>query len=37
MPGRMGGKTCTQQNLRVMKIDTVDNLIYLKGAVPGVK
>ena len=36
MPGRMGGKHCTQQNLRVMKIDTVDNLIYLKGAVPGV-
>jgi large subunit ribosomal protein L3 len=32
----MGGKTVTQQNLRVMKIDTVDNLVYVKGAVPGV-
>lgn len=36
MAGRMGGKTCTQQNLQVVKIDTVDNLIYVKGAVPGV-
>ncbi|KAI8607006.1 translation protein, partial [Chytriomyces sp. MP71] len=35
MPGRMGGKTRTVQNLRVMKIDTALNLIYVKGAVPG--
>ncbi|KAI9353771.1 translation protein [Obelidium mucronatum] len=35
MPGRMGGKTCTVQNLRVMKIDTEHNLLYVKGAVPG--
>ncbi|KAJ3262470.1 54S ribosomal protein L3 [Borealophlyctis nickersoniae] len=36
MAGRMGGKMRTVQNLRVMKIDTVYNLIYVKGAVPGV-
>ncbi|KAI8910434.1 translation protein [Gorgonomyces haynaldii] len=35
MAGHMGTKTCTQQNLRVVKIDTVHNLIYVKGAVPG--
>ncbi|KAJ3110930.1 54S ribosomal protein L9, mitochondrial [Physocladia obscura] len=35
MAGRMGGKTCTVQNLRVMKIDTVHDIIYVKGAVPG--
>ena len=32
----MGNKTRTVQNLMVMKIDTVHNLIYVKGAVPGV-
>lgn len=36
MPGRMGNKTRTVQNLQVMKIDTTHNLIYVKGAVPGV-
>ncbi|KAJ3329422.1 kynurenine 3-monooxygenase, mitochondrial precursor [Blyttiomyces sp. JEL0837] len=35
MAGRMGGKTTTVQNLRIMKIDTVHNLLYVKGAVPG--
>ncbi|KAJ3000327.1 54S ribosomal protein L3 [Globomyces sp. JEL0801] len=36
MPGRMGGVTRTVQNLKIMKIDNVHNLIYVKGAVPGV-
>jgi large subunit ribosomal protein L3 len=31
----MGGKMCTQQNLQVVKIDTVHNLLYIKGAIPG--
>ncbi|KAI8850418.1 translation protein [Chytridium lagenaria] len=35
MAGRMGGKTRTVQNLKVMKIDTAHNLLYVKGAVPG--
>ncbi|ORY42292.1 translation protein [Rhizoclosmatium globosum] len=35
MAGRMGGRTRTVQNLRIMKIDTVHNLLYVKGAVPG--
>ena len=37
MPGRMGGKACTQQSLLVYKIDPVHNLIYIKGQVPGGK
>jgi large subunit ribosomal protein L3 len=35
MPGRMGGKTRTVQNLKVVKIDSLHNLIYIKGAIPG--
>jgi large subunit ribosomal protein L3 len=35
MPGRMGGLNATTLNLRVAKIDTQLNLIYVKGAVPG--
>mmetsp|Transcript_7103 Transcript_7103/g.15317 ORF Transcript_7103/g.15317 Transcript_7103/m.15317 type:complete len:409 (+) Transcript_7103:142-1368(+) len=35
MPGRMGGKRVTKQNLRIVKIDRGRNLIYVKGAVPG--
>lgn len=35
MAGQMGGDTVTIQNLRVVKIDTVYDLIYVKGAVPG--
>ncbi|KAG0222840.1 54S ribosomal protein L9, mitochondrial [Actinomortierella wolfii] len=36
MAGRMGGDQATVQNLKVMKIDNALNLIYVKGAVPGV-
>ncbi|KAG0306637.1 54S ribosomal protein L9, mitochondrial [Dissophora globulifera] len=36
MAGRMGGEQATVQSLKVMKIDNGLNLIYVKGAVPGV-
>lgn len=37
MAGRMGGDTTTVQNLRVVKVDAEQNLIVVKGAVPGGK
>jgi large subunit ribosomal protein L3 len=35
MPGRMGGERTTMQNLRVMKIDPLRDLLFVKGTVPG--
>ncbi len=35
MAGRMGGNTVTVKNLKVLKIDTEKNLLYIGGAVPG--
>lgn len=35
MPGHMGNKHCTVQNLLVQKIDPKRNLIYVKGCIPG--
>lgn len=35
MAGRMGGRLVTTQNLLVHRIDTVHNVIYVRGAVPG--
>lgn len=35
MPGRLGGKRCTAQNLQVVRVDAVRNLLLLSGAVPG--
>ena len=35
MPGRMGGERVTTQGLRVMGVDAEQNLIWVKGAVPG--
>ena len=35
LPGRMGGKTRTVKNLPVVQIDAENNLIFVKGAVPG--
>ncbi|MDD3774311.1 MAG: 50S ribosomal protein L3 [Patescibacteria group bacterium] len=35
MPGRMGGVQVTIKNLKVVKVDIENNLVYLKGAVPG--
>ncbi len=37
MAGRMGGKQVTVQNLKVLKVDTEQNLLIVKGAVPGPK
>jgi large subunit ribosomal protein L3 len=37
MAGRMGGKNVTIQNLNVVKIDNEENLLIVKGAIPGPK
>ncbi len=37
MPGRMGGKRITTKNLKVIKVDVKNNVLMLKGAVPGRK
>lgn len=36
MPGRMGADRVTVKNLEVMKADKENNLLVLKGAVPGI-
>jgi large subunit ribosomal protein L3 len=33
----MGGKRVSVKNLQVVKVDEENNLLYLKGAVPGHK
>jgi len=35
MPGRMGFEKVTVKNLRIMKVDKENNLLVVKGAVPG--
>jgi large subunit ribosomal protein L3 len=35
MPGRMGGKNITVQNLEVLQVDAEKNLLIVKGSVPG--
>ena len=35
MPGRMGFERITVKNLTVMKVDAENNLLVIKGAVPG--
>jgi len=35
MPGRMGREQVTVQNLRVVKVDPENNLLFLRGPVPG--
>ena len=35
MPGQMGAVKVTVQNLEIVRIDTEDNIILVKGAVPG--
>jgi len=35
MPGRMGSERVTIKNLKIIKIDLENNLIAVKGAVPG--
>lgn len=35
MPGQMGNKPVTTQNLKVVQVRPEENLIFLRGAVPG--
>lgn len=37
MAGRMGGVRASVRNLEVVEIDKENNILFLKGAVPGVK
>ncbi|SEU00870.1 large subunit ribosomal protein L3 [Salinibacillus kushneri] len=37
LPGQMGGNTVTIQNLEVVKVDEENNLLLIKGNVPGAK
>ena len=37
MPGHMGHERVTIQNLKIMRIDTDKNLLFVKGSVPGPK
>ena len=37
MPGHMGNRKVTIQNLRLVKVDKQNNLIIVKGAVSGAK
>ena len=37
MAGRMGGERSTIKNLQIVSIDKEKNLLFLKGAVPGIK
>ena len=37
MAGRMGNKRVTKQNLRIIEIDNVNNLLIVKGSIPGKK
>jgi len=35
MAGRMGNRKVTKQNLKILAIDNVNNLLIIKGSVPG--
>lgn len=35
MPGRMGGKQITQRNLEVVQVSSEEQLLWIRGAVPG--
>lgn len=37
MPGQMGDKRVTTQNLKIVQVRTEENLILVKGSVPGAK
>lgn len=37
LPGRMGGERVTTQNLEVVRVDKENNLLLIKGSVPGPK
>ena len=35
MPGQLGNERVTVQKLKVARVDAADNLLLIKGAVPG--
>jgi large subunit ribosomal protein L3 len=35
MPGRMGGVKRTTRNLTIVQIDAENNLLFIKGSIPG--
>ena len=37
MAGRMGNDTVTVQNLKIIKVDRENNVLYVKGAIPGAR
>ena len=37
MPGRMGSERISVKGLKIMKVDPENNLLVIKGAVPGTK
>ena len=37
MPGQMGNKKVTVQNLEIVRVDVENNLLLVKGAIPGPK
>ncbi len=37
LPGRMGGERVTVRNLEIVKIDPENNILMVKGAIPGYK
>lgn len=37
LPGQMGGVTKTVQNLEIVSVDTENNLLLIKGSIPGPK
>ena len=37
MAGRMGNTKVTKQNLKVIAIDNLNNLLIVKGSIPGKK
>ena len=37
MPGHMGSKQITIQNLEIVRVDAENNLLLVKGSVPGPK
>jgi large subunit ribosomal protein L3 len=37
MPGQMGNEKVTVQRLKIIRVDCIDNLLLIKGAVPGHK
>jgi large subunit ribosomal protein L3 len=34
-PGQMGNKRVTQRGLEVVRVDAADNLLLIRGSVPG--